>query len=73
VARSDRGCPAVCHGQPCFSGTRVMVHVILDNLASGVTPDRILEEYPSLTADSLKAAIAYAADIAQEPVVALPE
>lgn len=65
--------PTVCHGQPCFNGTRVMVHVVLDNLAAGVVSEKILEEYPSLTADSLQAAIAYAADLAREPLVALPD
>jgi len=64
---------AVCHGQACFKGTRVMVYVILDNLAAGIPVDRILQEYPSLSAESVRAAIAYAADLAREPVVALPE
>jgi uncharacterized protein (DUF433 family) len=50
-----------------------MVHVILDCLASGMPVDTILQEYPSLSAESVRAAIAYAADLAREPVVALPE
>jgi len=65
--------PAICHGQPCFKGTRVLVHVVLDNLAAGVPVDRILQEYRSLSSGSVRAAIAYAADVAREPVVALPE
>ena len=65
--------PAICHGQPCFKGTRVLVHVVLDNLAVGTPVDRILQEYPSLSSGSVRAAIAYAADVAREPVVALPE
>ena len=64
--------PAVCHGQPCFRGTRVLVHVVLANLAAGVTEERILQDYPSITVQSIRAAIAYAADLAQEPVVTLP-
>ena len=65
--------PAICHGQPCFKGTRVLVHVVLDNLAVDMPVDRILQEYPSLSSGSVRAAIAYAADLAREPVVALPE
>ena len=57
--------PAVCHGQPCISGTRVMVSVVLDNLAAGLTYDEILHEYPSLTRDGIRAAIAHAADLAR--------
>jgi hypothetical protein len=40
--------PDVCHGKACFRGTRVMVSVVLDNLAAGLTPEQILKEYPSL-------------------------
>jgi uncharacterized protein (DUF433 family) len=61
----------VCHGKACIRGTRVMVSVVLDNLAAGLTPDQILKEYPSLTPDGIQAAIAYAADLARERVVPL--
>jgi len=64
--------PAICHGQACISGTRVMVSVVLDNLAAGLTPDEILQSYPSLTREAVQAAIAYAAELARERVVALP-
>jgi uncharacterized protein (DUF433 family) len=64
--------PLICHGQACIRGTRVMVSVILDNLAAGLDPKEILESYPSLTSSSIQAAISYAADLARERVVALP-
>ena len=64
--------PAICHGQACISGTRVMVSVVLDNLAAGLTPDEILQSYPSLTREAVQAAIAYAAELARERVVVLP-
>ncbi len=64
--------PAVCHGAPCFRGTRVMVAVVLDNLASGRTAEQILEDYPSLRPDAIPAAIGYAAELARERVVDLP-
>jgi uncharacterized protein (DUF433 family) len=63
--------PAVCHGQACIKGTRVMVAVVLDNLAAGLGTDDILQSYPSLTAEDVHAAIAYAADLARERMVPL--
>jgi len=64
--------PAICHGQACIKGTRVMVSLVLDNLAAGVTPDEILSSYPSLSAADIQAAIAYAAELARERFVRLP-
>ncbi|MEW5803206.1 MAG: DUF433 domain-containing protein [bacterium] len=64
--------PAVCHGRACIKGTRIMVSVVLDNLAAGLQADEILHSYPSLTPESVQAAIAYAAELAKERVVALP-
>jgi uncharacterized protein (DUF433 family) len=64
--------PQVCHGKACIAGTRVMVSVILDNLADEVMPEEILASYPSLTRDDIRAAIAYAADLTREQFVAIP-
>jgi uncharacterized protein (DUF433 family) len=64
--------PAVCHGRACIKGTRVMVAVVLDNLAEGVQTDEILRSYPTLKAEDLQAAMAYAADLARERMVPLP-
>ena len=58
--------PQVCHGKPCVRGTRIMVSVILDNLADGLSPDEIVAEYPPLTLDDVRAAIAYAAMLTRE-------
>lgn len=63
--------PQVCHGKACIKGTRVMVSVILDNLADGESRADILVSYPSLTAADLDAAMAYAAELARERVVPL--
>ncbi len=54
--------PAVCHGRACIKGTRVMVSVVLDNLAAGLTPDEIIGSYPSLAHEDVQAALAYAAE-----------
>jgi len=53
--------PAVCHGKPCIRGTRIMVSVILDNIAAGADRAEILASYPSLKAEDIDAALAYAA------------
>ena len=58
--------PNICHGQACIQGTRIMVSVILDNLAAGATPEEILHSYPSLRPEHIPAAIAYAAALARE-------
>jgi len=63
--------PMICHGKACIKGTRIMVSVILDNLASDVKEKEILESYPSLTPEDIKAAIAYAAELARERLVAV--
>lgn len=41
--------PEVCHGQACMKGTRIMVSVVLDNLAAGLTFDEIIKSYPALS------------------------
>jgi uncharacterized protein (DUF433 family) len=63
--------PAVCHGKACVKGTRIMVSVVLDNLAAGVPQEEILKSYPSLTEDDIHAVIAYAAELARERFVPL--
>ena len=63
--------PNVCHGKACINGTRIMVSVILDNLAAGLTTEEILRSYPSLSREAIHAAIAYAAELARERVVAI--
>ena len=63
--------PHVCHGQACIAGTRVMVTVILDNLAAGLTAEEIAESYPSVSADAVQAALRYAAELAKERMVPL--
>ena len=61
--------PQVCHGKACIRGTRIMVSVILDNLAASVPVEEILDSYPGLECEDIHAAIAYAAELARERVV----
>ena len=58
--------PGICHGKACIAGTRVMVSVVLDNLAAGASVQDILRSYPSLGEKDVQAAIAYAAELARE-------
>lgn len=55
--------PTICHGKACIKGTRIMVSVILDNLAEGETPERILRSYPTLRPEDIQAALTYAAEM----------
>ena len=64
--------PAVCHGKACIKGTRIMVSVILDNLAAGLAADELIDSYPSLSPKAIQAAITYAADLARERIVPMP-
>ena len=64
--------PAVCHGQACIRGTRIPAAVVLDNLAAGQSVAEILKSYPSLTEQAIHAAVAYAAELARERVLAMP-
>jgi uncharacterized protein (DUF433 family) len=64
--------PQVCHGKACIRGTRIMVSVILDNLAAGRTAEEIVRSYPSLRPEDINAAVAYAADLSRERIIATP-
>jgi uncharacterized protein (DUF433 family) len=64
--------PAVCHGKACIYGTRVMVSVILDNVAAGTPRSEILASYPALKAEDIDAALAYAAELVREGSIDLP-
>ena len=62
--------PNICHGRACIAGTRVLVSVVLDNLAARESPQSIAEAY-QITDEDIRAALEYAAEIARERVVPL--
>jgi uncharacterized protein (DUF433 family) len=64
--------PEICHGKACIKGTRVMVSIILDNLAAGEDVSTILRSYPTLKAEDIQAALHYASELARERIVSLP-
>ncbi len=61
---------SVCHGKACIKGTRVMVSVILDNLADGDAPEQIAAAY-HVAPEDIQAALQYAAELAAERMIPL--
>jgi uncharacterized protein (DUF433 family) len=64
--------PAVCHGRASVRGTRVLVSVMADNVAAGVSREEIVRNYAALTDSDIDAALAYAAELTREGTVDLP-
>ncbi len=67
--------PKICGGEPVIKGTRVTVRTILASLAEGARIEEILEDFPSLTEEAVRAVIAFAAASAEEdlPMPAVPD
>ena len=57
--------PDVCFGKPCIRGTRIWVSLILDLLATGSTWGEILEDYPHLSEDDIRACLLYGSETAR--------
>jgi uncharacterized protein (DUF433 family) len=64
--------PKICFGKPCIKGTRIWVSLILDFMAGGETESQILAAYPQLSPEDIRAALAYAAEVARERIVPVP-
>ena len=62
----------ICFGKPCIKGHRIWVSLVLDLLASGWSFQQVLENYPGITEDDLRACIAYGAEMSRERYVDLP-
>jgi len=65
--------PNVCFGKPCIRGHRIWVSLVLDLLAGGMSHEDILKEYPGLVEEDIRACVAYAAELARERVVDVPQ
>lgn len=72
------GLAGLHHGRPerlpwagLHAGTRVMVSVVLDNLAAGLTAEEITESYPAVSPNAVAAALHYATELARERTVPL--
>jgi len=64
--------PNICFGKPCIRGHRIWVSLILDFLASGMTTQELLQEYPDLEEADILACIAYGAEMARERYFEIP-
>ena len=66
--------PGICGGEPVFRGTRVTLRTVRASLADGDSAEEILADFPSLKAEDIQAAIAFAAASAEEdlPVPVVP-
>ena len=66
--------PAICGGQPVIRGTRVTLRTVLACLAEGATIAEILEDFPTLNEEQVRAVIAFAATAAEDdlPVPEVP-
>jgi uncharacterized protein (DUF433 family) len=60
--------PRICRGKPCIRGTRIEIAIILDSLAEGATAEEIIDHYPQLSPEDIRAALAYAAELSREGV-----
>ncbi len=65
--------PKICYGNPIIKGTRIMVSLMLENLAEGLSFDDIIKNYPSLTIDDKRAAILNASKLSNEEIILLDE
>lgn len=64
--------PDIHHGEPCIRGTRIPVAVILANLAEGLSISALLQEYPALREEDIRAALVYAAEALTHDWLLLP-
>ena len=64
--------PKICFGKPCIRGHRIWVSLILDFLASGMTVQEIVKEYPGLEEADVLACIAYGAEMSRERYIDIP-
>ncbi len=63
--------PDICHGKPCIKGTRIPVYLIVSLISEGMSIEEIINDYPSLTAENIKAAIQYAAKLCEYEAYAI--
>lgn len=63
--------PNICHGKPVIKNTRVLVSNILADLADGLTVNQILENYPNITEEDIRAALEFGSELAQFESIAI--
>jgi len=65
--------PAIMMGKPCIKGTRITVELILRKLGAGHSHAELLQAYPHLTEEDVRAALAFAADFLQNETILAAE
>ncbi len=60
--------PKIMHGKPCIKGTRIPVYIVLNLLAGGMSEEEVLENYPDLETEDVRACVKYASILAEEEV-----
>ena len=63
--------PKICGGQICIKGTRIMISVILDNIAEGNSIKEILDDYPTLTENDIYAVVKYASLVVKDEIIVI--
>lgn len=61
--------PEIHHGEPCIKGTRVPVAMLVGSIADGMTIEEVMKEYPQVTREAVRAALAYAADVLRREII----
>lgn len=61
--------PEIHHGEPCIRGTRIPVAVVIGSFADGMTVDEIINQYPQLSPEDIRAALAYAAEVMRQEII----
>ena len=61
--------PEVHHGEPCIKGTRIPVAILVGSVADGMTIEEVVKEYPQITSEAVRAALAYAADVLRQEIL----
>ena len=59
-------------GKPCIRGLRITVYDVLEYLASGMSEDDIVKDFPDLTREDIRACLAFAAD-RERKLISLPD
>lgn len=61
--------PEICHGKPCIRGMRYPVEMILELLSSGMTNEEIIDDFPSLESEDIKACLVFASKLANVKIL----
>ena len=61
--------PQIHHGDPCIRGTRIPVSIIVGSIADGLSLEEVREAYPQVSAEDIRAALAYAAEVLRTEVI----